>query len=68
MFKTDFRNGTVAVVRGGVSTTIGTITLGGGFENELELESQNGATVPPIVSGDMITVANGTAMVLAGAF
>ena len=59
---------TVAVVHGGVSTKVGTITLGSTGESELELDSQNGATVPAIVSGDMVTVSNGAAVILAGAF
>ena len=58
----------VAVVHAGVSTMIGTITLGSGGENELELDSQNGQTVPAIISGDMVTVANVAAVILAGAF
>ncbi len=57
----------VAVVHAGVSTMVGSITLGSG-ENELELDSQNGATVPAVVSGDMVTVSNGAAVILAGAF
>jgi uncharacterized phage protein gp47/JayE len=59
---------TVAVVHAGVSTMVGTITVGGTGESELELESQNGAMVPAIVSGDMVTVSNGAAVILAGAF
>ena len=58
----------VAVVHAGVSTMIGTIKLGNGSENELELDSQNGQTVPAIMSGDMVTVAKGAAIILAGAF
>ena len=58
----------VAVVHAGVSTMIGKIRVGNGGENELELDSQNGQTVPAIVSGDMVTVANVAAVVLAGAF
>jgi hypothetical protein len=57
----------VAVVHAGVSTMVGSITLGSG-ENELELDSQNGATVPAVASGDMVTVSNGAAVILAGAF
>jgi hypothetical protein len=59
---------TVSVVHAGVSTMVGTIKLGSGGEDELELDSQNGATVPAIVSGNMVTVANGAAIILAGAF
>jgi hypothetical protein len=57
----------VAVVHAGVSTMVGSITLGG-VDNELELDSQNGATVPAVASGDMVTVSNGAAVILAGAF
>jgi hypothetical protein len=59
---------TVTLTHAGVSSTVGTITLGSNGENELELDSQNGATVPAIVSGDMISVSNGAATILAGAF
>src|SRR6266568_4222684 len=59
---------TVAIVHAGVSTTVGTITLSSIGESELELDSQNGASVPAIVSGDMVTVSNGGAVILAGAF
>jgi uncharacterized phage protein gp47/JayE len=59
---------TVAIVHAGVSTTVGTITLGAGFESELELDSQHGDVVPAVVSGDMVTVSNGAAAILAGAF
>lgn len=59
---------TVAIVHAGVSTTVGTITLGITGESELELEAQNGAMVPAIVSGDMVTVSNGASVILAGAF
>ena len=48
-------------------TVVGHITLkfGGG---ELELNSQDGDTVPAVVKGDMVTVANGGTTILAGAF
>jgi hypothetical protein len=59
---------TVAFVHAGVSTNIGTITLKiASPENELELDSQKGDTVPALVAGDMITVSNGAAVILAGA-
>ena len=59
---------TVAVVHGGVSTIVGTITLSSTAENELNLESQHGDVVPAVVSGDMITVSNGATVILAGVF
>ena len=59
---------TVAVVHAGVSTMVGTITLGRFGGGELELEAQNGAMVPSIMSGDIVTVSNGAAVILAGSF
>jgi hypothetical protein len=59
---------TVVVSHAGVATTAGTITLNNLGEDELELDSQHGDTVPTIVSGDMIMVMNSTAVILAGAF
>jgi hypothetical protein len=59
---------TVSVVHAGLATVAGTIVLRSGVENELELETQRGAVVPAIVSGDMVTVSNGSAVILAGAF
>jgi hypothetical protein len=59
---------TVSVVQGAVSTVVGTITLNSAIaENELELDSQNGAAVPALVAGNMVTVANGATIILAGA-
>jgi hypothetical protein len=59
---------TVSVVQGAVSTVVGTITLNSAIaENELELNSQNGAAVPALVAGNMVTVANGATIILAGA-
>jgi hypothetical protein len=59
---------TVAFVHAGVSTNIGAITLKiASPENELELDSQKGDTVPALVAGDMITVSNGAVVILAGA-
>lgn len=59
---------TVAFVRAGVSTNIGTITVNSAqAENELELDSQHGDVVPALAAGDMITVSNGATVILAGA-
>lgn len=59
----------VAVIHAGMVTAVGKIILDSGNpENELELDSQHGDAVPPIASGDIIIVANGAAVVLAGAF
>jgi hypothetical protein len=47
---------------------IGTITLSATGFGELELDSQHGDTVPAVQKGDVLSVANGTAAILAGAF
>ncbi len=57
----------VAVVHAGVSTVIGTIKLKLGF-GELELNSQDGETVPTVVTGDMVTVSNAGSPILSGVF
>jgi len=57
----------VMVTHAGVSTSIGQIRLHGGF-GELELNSQDGDTVPAIVKGDMITVSNAGTAILTGVF
>ncbi len=57
----------VAVVHAGVSTKVGTIKLKLGF-GELELNSQDGDTVPAVVSGDMVTVSNAGSPILSGVF
>jgi hypothetical protein len=63
--------GTVLTVHvmlpGAAATTVGSITVSAGGENELEVDSQNGL-VPAIVSGSMVTVLNGTTVILAGVF
>ena len=58
---------TVVVTHAAVPKTVGTIKLKAG-ENELELESQEGDVVPAVVAGDTISVLNGAATVLTGAF
>lgn len=47
---------------------VGTITLSATGFGELELDSQHGDTVPAILNGDVVSVSNGTAAILAGAF
>ncbi|HLK68234.1 MAG TPA: hypothetical protein VKU19_32595 [Bryobacteraceae bacterium] len=59
---------TVAIVHAGASTTAGTITLSATGFGELELESQNGAIVPAVQAGDMVTFSNGATVVLTGIF
>ncbi len=47
---------------------IGQITLNAFRSGFLELETENGGTVPTVVAGDVLTVKNGTATILSGAF
>ena len=46
----------------------GQIKLSSLGTGELELDSQKGQIVPPVVKGDTVTVKNGVAAILAGAF
>lgn len=52
----------------GAPVQIGQITLSATGFGELELESDHGATVPAVNKGDVLSVANGTTAILAGAF
>ena len=47
---------------------IGQITLSAWGFGELELDSEHGAIVPAVQNGDVLSVANGTTAILAGAF
>jgi len=58
----------VAVTRGTATILTGNITLKAGGAGELELNSQDGDTVPMLQSGDMITVSNAGTAILAGVF
>jgi hypothetical protein len=58
----------VFVQHGAAQTKVGTITLQAGGFGELELNSQDGDSVPPIQKGDMVIVKNNGAAILAGAF
>ena|SRR5690348_1187064 len=58
---------TVSVTHMGVTTMVGSITLRSGF-GELELDSQDGDTVPAIAKGDMIAVSQGATGILSGTF
>lgn len=49
-------------------TSIGQITLNSNRSGSLNLSTNNGGTVPTVVAGDTLTVANGTTTVLSGAF
>jgi hypothetical protein len=50
------------------ASTVGSITPSATSESELEIDSQNGGVVPAIVPGTMVTVLNGTTVILAGVF
>ncbi len=56
----------VVLVHGGVSTTVGQITLKSTGEGELELQSEDGATVPAVVKGDTVLVQNAGVGILSG--
>jgi hypothetical protein len=58
----------VAVTQAGVTSIVGKITLSAFGSGELELNSQDGATVPAIVAGAMVTVSNAGTPILAGVF
>jgi hypothetical protein len=59
---------TVSIMHGAVSTNAGTITLNAFGGGELELNSQDGDTVPAIVAGDVVTVSNAGSPILTGVF
>ena len=58
----------VAVQHNGASQTVGQIKLSAAGSGELELESQDGDTVPAVQAGDMVTVSNAGTTILAGVF
>lgn len=58
----------VSIQHGATLTAAGTISLANSGFGELELNSQDGATVPAVTSGDMVVVANGGVTILAGVF
>jgi hypothetical protein len=57
----------VSVSHAGAFTSVGQITLRSG-ENELELETRDGNTVPAVVTGDMVVVSNAGTPILTGVF
>lgn len=57
----------VSVTHAGVTSAAGQIHLLAG-SGELELNSQDGATVPAIAKGDTVTVSNAGAAILSGVF
>jgi hypothetical protein len=56
----------VDVQHSGVSTTVGSIILNADGSGELRLNSQNGDTVPALVTGDVVIVTHGGIAILAG--
>jgi hypothetical protein len=59
---------TVTLTHAGATSTVGTLILSGTGFAELELNSQDGQTVPAVQSGDMIAVMNGASFLLSGVF
>lgn len=58
----------VTVQHGTATMTVGQIKLSAGGFGELELNTQDGDKVPAIEKGDIVTVSNAGAAILAGAF
>jgi hypothetical protein len=58
----------VSLTHAGTAVDIGLITLSALHEGELELNSQDGATVPAVQAGDIVTLSNGAAAVATGIF
>ena len=58
----------VAVQHGMTPTIVGHITLNAFGSGELELQSQDGDTVPAVVGGDMVIVSNAGTPILSGTF
>ena len=58
----------VSISHGGVVTAAGIITLNAFGFGELELDSQDGDTVPAVVAGDLVIVMNGGVAILSGTF
>lgn len=58
----------VTLTHNAVATSIGSITLSAEGEGELELNSQDGMTVPAVQTGDVVTVSNGAAAIASGIF
>ena len=59
---------TVSVQHSGVTTSVGQITLSALGFGELDLQSQDGDTVPAVQKGDMVIVSNGGTAILSGVF
>ena len=58
----------VSVQHGATVTLVGHITLNAVGGGELELNSQDGAVVPAVQSGDMVIVSNAGTPILSGTF
>lgn len=58
----------VSVQHNGTKQTVGQIKLSALGEGELDLESQDGDTVPSVQTGDMVSVSNAGTSILAGVF
>jgi hypothetical protein len=58
----------VTLTDAGTPTVVGHITLNAFGEGELELQSQDGDTVPAAVKGDIVTVLNAGSPILSGTF
>ena len=58
----------VSLVHGTTTTALGQIKLSALGFGELELNSQDGTTVPAVQTGDMVTVSNAGKTILAGVF
>ncbi|HMC62473.1 MAG TPA: hypothetical protein VKJ01_24980 [Candidatus Solibacter sp.] len=59
---------TVVVIHGDSRTMVGTITLDAFHSGELELNSQDGDTVPAVQQGDIVIVMNADVAILTGVF
>jgi hypothetical protein len=58
----------VVVIHGDARTMVGTITLDAFHSGELELNSQDGDTVPAVQQGDIVIVMNADVAILTGVF
>jgi hypothetical protein len=58
----------VAVQHAGISQVVGHLTLNTFGFGELDLESQDGDTVPAVVAGDLVIVSNAGVAILSGVF
>jgi hypothetical protein len=59
---------TVVIDRSGTRTTVGSIQLDALHSGELELNSEDGDSVPAVQKGDIVIVMNGNSAILTGVF